>query len=309
MKDCHRSDETIRRLAAHQYGVVAASQARSAGLTSRQIQQRVSAGIWRRLHSGVYAIAGAGDSDHAGLLAACLAAGPEAVASHLSAAWILGLVPRSPHPHAITVPYKNRPRLRGVEVHRSRDLDPGRARLHKGIPHTDVARTLCDIAATVDGDRLISLMDRALSLGMATTAELLNESRRRSGQGRDGPGTLRDLLLSRGLIGGPEPSVLEAEALRLFRRFAIPVMKREVRHGEHGRYRIDFLITPGLAVEVDGYAYHWSPEAKAHDEARRNELRLGGLFILVYTWRDIRFDSARVAREVRSALAKLQPIA
>jgi hypothetical protein len=59
-----------------------------------------------------------------------------------------------------------------------------------------------------------------------------------------------------------------------------------------------------VAVEVDGYAYHWSPEAKARDESRRNQLRLSGIFLLVYTWRDIRMEPGRVIREVTAALSR-----
>ena len=92
--------------------------------------------------------------------------------------------------------------------------------------------------------------------------------------------------------------------MRLFRRWAIPVLGREISYGPEGQYRIDFLIAPALVVEVDGFAHHWSPEAKGRDESRRNELRLGGLFILVYTWRDVRRDERRVAAEISRALRR-----
>ncbi len=249
----------------------------------------------------MFAIAGVGDSAHARLLAACLAAGPAAVASHLSAAWILGLVPRPPRRPAITVPYGNRPRLQDVDVHRSRDLDPGRTRVSQGIPHTDPTRTISDLAGQLERQELTDVMDGALANRTVTTAGLLREAERRSAPGRRGPAQLKAVLLARGMIGGPEPSVLEARTLRLFKNSGIPVLHRELHVGPDGRYRIDFLIAPGLAVEVDGFAHHWSPEAKAHDEARRNQLRLGGMFVLVYDWRDIQFDGHRVAREIRTA--------
>jgi very-short-patch-repair endonuclease len=72
-----------------------------------------------------------------------------------------------------------------------------------------------------------------------------------------------------------------------------------------GRYRIDFLIVPGLAVEVDGFAHHWSPEDKAYDDARRNRLRLSGLVVLVYDWRAVRFEERRLANEILDALGRL----
>ena len=39
-----------------------------------------------------------------------------------------------------------------------------------------------------------------------------------------------------------------------------------------------------MFVEVDGYAYHWSPEQKRYDDARRNKLWLRGFTVLVYDW-------------------------
>jgi hypothetical protein len=63
------------------------------------------------------------------------------------------------------------------------------------------------------------------------------------------------------------------------------------------------LLHP-VAMEVDGYTDHWSPEAAAHDHARRNELRLGGLFLLVYTWIDVRADQGRMYQEITTALAR-----
>jgi very-short-patch-repair endonuclease len=103
------------------------------------------------------------------------------------------------------------------------------------------------------------------------------------------------------MIGGPEPSVLEAMALRLFQRWNIPVLGREQHIYADGRYRIDFIVGPRLIVEVDGFAYHWTPEAKAYDDRRRNRLRAVGMTVLVYDWRSVKFEAGRLAKEVRQA--------
>jgi hypothetical protein len=63
------------------------------------------------------------------------------------------------------------------------------------------------------------------------------------------------------------------------------------------------LIEP-VAMEVDGYTHHWSPEAAAHDNARRNALRLEGLILLVYSWIDIRAAQRRMYRELTTALRR-----
>ena len=90
----------------------------------------------------------------------------------------------------------------------------------------------------------------------------------------------------------------------LLDRWGIPVTGHEVKAGPDDRYRVDFTLLPPVAMEVDGYTHHWSPEAKAHDEARRNRLRLDGVFLLVYTWIDIRRDQFRVHRELTTALTR-----
>ena len=81
----------------------------------------------------------------------------------------------------------------------------------------------------------------------------------------------------------------------------------EVTAGADGRYRVDAMMSAQVAVEVDGYAYHHTPEQKTYDERRRNRLRLGGLFLLVYTWRDVLHDGSRVVAEVRQALELSRP--
>ena len=72
---------------------------------------------------------------------------------------------------------------------------------------------------------------------------------------------------------------------------------------EGGRYRLDVQLEPHLFLELDGYAYHWSPEQKRYDDARRNTLRLHGHEILVYDWTVITKDGGRLIREVKAALA------
>jgi hypothetical protein len=116
--------------------------------------------------------------------------------------------------------------------------------------------------------------------------------------------TLRQVLSSRGIIGAPRASVLEREATLLLDQWGIPVTGREIKAGPDDRYRLDFTLAPPVVMEVDGYTHHWSPESKAHDEARRNQLRLDGMFLLVYCWIDVRADQRRMYRELTTALAR-----
>jgi hypothetical protein len=104
------------------------------------------------------------------------------------------------------------------------------------------------------------------------------------------------------MVGAPHPSVLESRLLRLLAAAGIvPLGTEVVTHG--GRYRLDVLVAAGVAVEVDGFRYHHSPEAKTADERRRNRIRLAGTFLLVYTWWDVAHDRRRIVREVTAAVA------
>jgi very-short-patch-repair endonuclease len=58
-----------------------------------------------------------------------------------------------------------------------------------------------------------------------------------------------------------------------------------------GRYRIDFALPKQkIGIELDGYAWHSSPEAFTRDRARQRELELEG-------WRIIRFSGSEVTKD------------
>ena len=295
------TDRRIANTMRGQHSLITRSQAISAGLSDAQVSERVRSGTWRKLHARVYGASSAPETPEQRLLAATLAAGGEAAASHRSAAWLLGIIDRPPAHPVITVPYRRSIDLVNVDVHRSRDLDFSRVLVRRSIPYTDPLRIMTDLAGELPSDQLTPIVDRALASRLVTTAGLEQEIIRRSKPGRTGPAQLRKVLESRGMIGGPEPSVLEAMALRLFQRYKIPLLGREVHMYADGRYRIDFIASPRLIAEVDGFAYHWSPEAKAHDDRRRNRLRGVGMTVLVYDWRSIKFEGSRVAKEITQA--------
>jgi hypothetical protein len=298
------TDRVAVRLFRDQHGLVLRDQLLRGGFTRRQIEDRLAGGDWQRLHPGVYRSVLWPVSFEQRLLAACFSAGSGSVASHASAAWLWGLLADLPPRPSITIPVRAHPRLRGVELHRLSDLDPGRVSYRRGIPCTDPLRALVDLAATSKQATVARAVDQALSTRLVSGQALAAELERRAARGRRGVRPLRDHLTERGIIGAPRASVLEREAMQLLRRWGIPVAGHEIKAGPDGRYRLDFMLVPPVAMEVDGYTHPWSPEAKAHDEARRNRLRLDGIFLLVYTWLDVRFDQFRMHRETTTALIR-----
>lgn len=147
-------------------------------------------------------------------------------------------------------------------------------------------------------------IDRALAIKLTTVGSLTAELDRRRTQGRPGVWDLRWALKWRQDPRLGQPSVLESKALRLLHNAGIIPLATEVTPHRDLGYRVDILLGPGLALEVDGYSYHHSAEQMTKDARRRNRLSLAGTRVLVYTWRDIAYDGHRVLAEVRAAMAQ-----
>lgn len=99
------------------------------------------------------------------------------------------------------------------------------------------------------------------------------------------------------------PSFLEAKALRLFRQHGLPEPRVELKWGDHGQFRLDFIWLDCGLVEVDGWDCHASHRARQYDLRRRNQIVLGNLRPLVYTYGDIVRRGTTVIKEIRAAVA------
>ncbi|MHB1930054.1 MAG: type IV toxin-antitoxin system AbiEi family antitoxin domain-containing protein [Acidimicrobiales bacterium] len=104
---------------AKHHGIITMDEALGLGLSPGSVQYRLRSGRWRTIHRGVYAPAGVPLSAYGTTLAACIAAGPLARASHRSAGWLWSLLRHPPARPALTLPSSVRRALDGVEVHRS----------------------------------------------------------------------------------------------------------------------------------------------------------------------------------------------
>ncbi|HLH47350.1 MAG TPA: type IV toxin-antitoxin system AbiEi family antitoxin domain-containing protein [Acidimicrobiales bacterium] len=277
-------DVRLARRLRQTHGVLGGPDALALGFSAEQIQRRLAAGRWRPLHRGVYVVAGARVTPEARIFAACLAAGPVATASHRSAAWLHGLLRHPPDEITVTIPTRCRRRLAGVTTYRS-DLEPRQRVSRRGIPTTSIVRTLDDLAAVAPASELDTAVDVALANGVVLRGALTAAVAGPAGGRRGRPGTkaLRGALTRRGLVDPPAPSVLESRVRRLLTSWGITPLGCEVAVAG-GRYRLDFQVVVGLALEVDGFTYHSSPEAKAYDAHRRNALRALGVVVVECDW-------------------------
>lgn len=71
--------------------------------------------------------------------------------------------------------------------------------------------------------------------------------------------------------------------------------------------RVDVLFArPRLVLEVDGFDFHGGEQFQ-DDRTRQNALVAAGFTVLRFTWWDLVDRPRRVASEVRTTLARLEP--
>ena len=299
-----RTTAAVAAIARAQHGLVTRSDVLGAGASATMAHRWTREGRLERVHTGVYRVAGAPPSWEQALLAAVLAAGDGALASHLAAAALWGLVEERPGPE-VTVDRGRLPRLHGVVVHRSKDVGEAARSRRRGVPVTDPLRTVVDLGAVAPRWVVEEALDRGLARQLFSIAAVERARGRVAKPGRRGSGVLREVLERRALQDGVPDSVLEPRMARLLERHGLPpaAFQHEVRR--HGRFvaRIDVAYPDArLAVEADGYGSHATRQAHEHDLARQNAVVLLRWDVLRFTWADVTRRPGRVAAEIREAL-------
>lgn len=180
--------EVARRivsLAERQHGVIAVWQLPELGLTWEQVRGRVRAGWLRRLHAGVYAVAGRPLSQRGRWLGAVLACGRGAVLSHNDAAMLWRLLRPTEGPVHVSVPAEGgRGPRPGIKIHRRRGLSTTDTTVRAAIPLTTPARTILDLATVIGRrplERAIDEAERLRLCGGDDLAVLVERHRGRAG--------------------------------------------------------------------------------------------------------------------------------
>jgi len=289
------------RLLSRQFGVMATWQAEVADISTRQIENLVRYGRWRRLYLGVYASFTGEPPREAALWAAVLRAGPRAILSHETAAELDGLLDKRSKLIHVTVPRpQHRKPVAGLAIHRSsRAIEVRRqARLP---PRTMTEETVLDLAqAATSFDDVISLLARACQRRLTTPfliSETLGQRAKMRWRGEIEL-ALRDV--ARGVH-----SPLEYRYVRdVERAHGLPTPDRQDWAQHRGRviYRDARYREYGVAVELDGQASH-PDEQRWQDKHRDNAAAAAGIITLRYGWADVTERSCETARELASVLA------
>lgn len=283
-------------LARRQHGVVSIRQLRLLGYSNKAVRWAVAAGRLHRLHHGVYAVGHTNLSLQGRCLAAVLASGPQALLSHYSAGWLLGLIATRPIPVHVTTPVP-RKRRGSVRIHRSETLIDADRALEQGIPVTSVARTALDLAAVVRFRSLRRAIRRSEELEAFDLADFRSVLARNRGH--------RGASVLERAIDIYEPprltrSELERELLALLERAGVPTPATAFNVAG---YELD-LYWPDLrfAVEIDVYATHGGHESFEEDRRRDEDLKLAGVELTRVTGRRLEREPQQVVDRIRRLL-------
>lgn len=299
-----RPQVLAHQVAGRQLGLLTRDQARDCGMSDRTITRQLTRG-WRSVHRGVFLLPGYQASWEQTVLAACMRGGRGTVASHDTAAALLGLdgFSRRPPLHVLGRSNWQAP---DVVVHRTRRLPECDLDRAGAVPITSASRTLLDLGAVVDQDVVETALECALRRGLTSIPRLKWRLEQVGGRGHAGSAALRRLLDLRDPLLRPAQSVLEVRLVQKVRRARLPqpIRQFEVRV-PNGRRFLDFAFPHAmLAVEVGGRHSHTGPAAEQRDALRHNELTALGWRILYFTWNDVEH---RVDYVVGCIRRELQP--
>jgi very-short-patch-repair endonuclease len=292
------AEQVIEALAARAHGVVTRAQLIAAGVSPDVIDRRLAAKRLHALHRGVYRV-GPLIAARAAELAAVLACGDDAVASHRTAAalWRLPPEPAAGSPPEVIIPRQLRRRRPGVRTHRLA-LRADEITAVDGIPVTTPSRTLYDLAGTTPLRDLERALAESLARGLTTRARL--EAVLVRNAHRVGTPRLRALLAP---DRPPARTRSEAEATFLDLITRAQLDRPEVNVRVRG-YEVDFLWRRRrLVAEIDGFAFHASRGRFEADRRRDIELTAAGLRVIRVTWRQLEGEPEALAARVAQALA------
>ncbi|MEA2295136.1 MAG: hypothetical protein QOE86_2775 [Solirubrobacteraceae bacterium] len=230
----------VARIAAAQHGTWAVWQS---DVHKELVARWVRNGLLHRLHRGVYAVGHTAVSPLGRLMAAVLAGGPGAVASHRSAAALHGFRKHAGLPE-VTVPRTGARRRKGIRLHASTTLTSHNSTRVHGIPVTTPARTLTDLADVLSDN------DLARAVSAAERAGLIDRHALQRPNGRRNP-VRRPHVWTR--------SQFERRFRKAIQDWGLPPAKLNQYIGE---YEYDVVWRDQrVAVELDHPHTHLNPEA------------------------------------------------
>ena len=301
----------IESFAQRHHGLVTFDAARRQGASKSSWYRALDRGVLEPVHPLVARVVGSARSREQRILAAVLALRQGrvppglVVASHRSAAYLLGLERPDDDPVDVIVTSGHARSLDGVVVHRPIVRADLRPTTRQGVPCTNELRTLVDLGA-VDARAVPAALDRFVGtrrITPRTMAALLERHRRR---GHSGVAALRRALGAWPLADAIPDSELELAMARLLRSHGLPPARF---HARIEGFEVDFhIVGSPVIVECDGWTYHVADRrAWERDLDRDAALHAAGFVVLRRSRGQVLYEPVATAERVRALLTRWAP--
>lgn len=162
-----------------QGGYFTAPQARAHGASRQLVEHHMRRGRFERVRHGLYRVRGFPRDEHDDMREAWMAVGArDALLSHHSALALLGLSDEIPDAVHLLVPRRRRGLRRppGVFLHTHPDTEAVPTVWRDGLPLSTAARTLADVADTLQPEQLQLAVGQALRGGLTTSGQLADQA-------------------------------------------------------------------------------------------------------------------------------------
>ncbi len=298
----------FRSIVSDNDGVFTRAQAHDFGFSDKALLAGLEDGMWVHFGGqGIYLLHGFGDTDRSRLRMHLLRSGHRTIVTGASALKVYGLdVLLTPHAREfvgggqsfLSVPRDRHLQLPGVVFLRDRDR-PYPTWIN-GFPLAPRARAVVDALRTVESNEALLILQRTLQLHWITPAEIERAStylhRHR------GLPQLRSM--SREAAAGAHAES-ERIMIKILNSARLPGwVANQPIHDDRGMVGIgDFVFEAShLVVEVDGQAWHTTPDRFQRDRERQNRLVNAGWTVLRFTWSDLVDRPQYVIDSIRRAL-------
>jgi very-short-patch-repair endonuclease len=279
--------DTLHEFTTSQLGLVTSRQARSVGWTRQQIHRAGRGHRLELVHPGVWRLPGVPTTWEHTLLAAVLAAGPDAAASHRSALAVFRIPPAHRHRPRwvhVSVAADRHPVVNGAVIHRVH-LPATHITMIDGIPTTTFERTLVDNAATLGLGQLARALDQGLVDGQVSLASL----RAVIAELLPAPGRRRAHLLKLVKERSPASELTDSEAeirvLTAIRGAGLPepVPQFPVNVDGENFFLDAAYAAQRLGIEYHGWDTHRTRSAFDADFRRDRMLTIAGWTVVYFT--------------------------
>ncbi|MGV3621530.1 MAG: type IV toxin-antitoxin system AbiEi family antitoxin domain-containing protein [Archangium sp.] len=268
-----QADTAVMAVAATQFGLVTRTQLLAGGLSAKAIEWRLESGFLVGVHRGVYRLAASPPSWRQRGLALCLTHEGRAAMSHRSAGFVHQLDGLSlTSGFDVLLRGQQRIHLEGIRCHRTASqFDIVRVR---GLPVTNLARTVLDLASVLEPDAYERALDSAQRQRRNLGPWLGYVMKKLDMRGPPGVARVKELLAQR---LGINDSSLETDVTRALRRAGVSPWKHQYTVvDDQGRriIRADFAWPRHrIVLHADSFNWHTHREQFDLDREQRNALR------------------------------------